>query len=728
MFKGTILIASIWEPKLLADKLALKLAKIGVTLVHKDLQVLDSRRGLLLLGTPNSNCTDSVKEILVEVMQLACHDMTENHSTRYPEDVWNASHIPKFLVVKDYADNAPWVVKEKDERTPNWQKMMLQIEYAATDADFMEIVLRHGEKMGLLFKYFGMFTILVKDIGRDAELRQKTDLGTLIARHGSTILCMGSIKLRGLTDGDRPVCLRRHPLADGVERAPILRTVRDVLTSIKVNNMRLFQTVMADESGAWVAYYLNGKGCMNHSASAQTWGGNLAAEFRFYLLKRGFYEEDITSMLEKCFTPEAMQTAMEAKLDKHGNVINRSQAHAQRHIAFIENCPWIDATAGLCKSELAQLHQVSDADHKPSAIDPRDASAYNFADSDGAASVKRLADKVNRRKADDDSTIVSVESNKSIGDHTQFDPPSCYVLDGSDEEEEFSAFGGSRGKYGWELDLGEANWGYYKSQSQGDGTDKDVDMSGDGGKNLIDMTVMHDDNDGAGDIGVNDADMTGNNGELEEDDEDAEDTGKDEESAGNEMAEVTADGKEDREKEGVEEEDATEEGEDRERAAMEQESATLQRNMDAATRTLGTVESTDEADTNQVLESEAALLATMATLQAKLRAVRASAAPFTAQQNTTAVSSAVAPEPAPDPAPPYSATTADGTDNLSRNLDEAFSHHDNNVNNTVHQESSASGPLTSAPSHATMSGGTYAAAAARGQGGEASAGPGHTPD
>lgn len=83
--------------------------------------------------------------------------MTENHPARYDPEVWDSKFMPDFLVVKDYADNAPWLVKGKDEKTPNRQRMILQLEYGAKDEAFMKIVLRHAERMGLLYRFLGEF-------------------------------------------------------------------------------------------------------------------------------------------------------------------------------------------------------------------------------------------------------------------------------------------------------------------------------------------------------------------------------------------------------------------------------------------------------------------------------------------------------------------------------------------------------------------------------------------
>ena len=53
----------------------------------------------------------------------------------------------------------------------------------------------------------------------------------------------------------------------------------------KIDGVRLWQVVISSESGSWKGYYPNGKGCANHQGKAKSWGSQLAAELKFFMLK-----------------------------------------------------------------------------------------------------------------------------------------------------------------------------------------------------------------------------------------------------------------------------------------------------------------------------------------------------------------------------------------------------------------------------------------------------------
>ena len=57
------------------------------------------------------------------------------HQERFPPAIYGEDRIAEFCMIKEYAENGPWHTREKDEKVPSWQKMMLSVEYKEEDEE-----------------------------------------------------------------------------------------------------------------------------------------------------------------------------------------------------------------------------------------------------------------------------------------------------------------------------------------------------------------------------------------------------------------------------------------------------------------------------------------------------------------------------------------------------------------------------------------------------------------
>ena len=349
------MIASNMEPERLVEKSELNLNRLGISMKYKKLQIMDTKHNLHLLMCPNGLYLPALKKICDDVLKRARAVMIEKDRDKYPTYIHDPDLLPKYNVVRDFAANAPWVSKRKDEKVTSWQKMMFQLEYDACNEVELHNCCEYDRKMGLWKRYLGQFANYVKNSEENASDGEKSTWGTMIARHGSINLGVGSVGLRGLVDTDQRCELELVPLSKGKPRQPIQITVREIMMGSKIDGVRLWQVVISSESGSWKGYYPNGKGCANHQSKAKSWGSQLAAELKFFMLKRGVTLESTMKLIVASFSAEAVLMAETATMDCHGNGINRRQQATQGDIVAVESCPWIDMTAGLCKSEIAQL-------------------------------------------------------------------------------------------------------------------------------------------------------------------------------------------------------------------------------------------------------------------------------------------------------------------------------------------------------------------------------------
>ena len=90
----------------------------------------------------------------------------------------------------------------------------------------------------------------------------------------------------------------------------------------KIDEVGLWQVVISSESGSWEEYYPNSKGCANHQSKAKYWGSQLAAELKFFMLKRGVTLDLTLKLLVASLGSEAVLMAETTTMDRHDNMIN----------------------------------------------------------------------------------------------------------------------------------------------------------------------------------------------------------------------------------------------------------------------------------------------------------------------------------------------------------------------------------------------------------------------
>ena len=445
LIKGCIMVASNMEPDRLAEKSELNLDRLGIVMKQKKLQIMETKHNLHLLMCPNGLYLPALKKIIDEVLKKARAVMMEKDIARYPRYKYDIDLVPQYEVIRDFAANAPWVNRGKDEKITSWQKMMFQLEYDAADEIELHNCCEYARKMGLLKRYLGQFANYVKNPGEDASDGEKSTWGTMIARHGSINLSVGSVGLRGLVDADQRCELELVPLEEGRTRQPIHRTVREIMMGSKIDGVRLWQVVISSESGSWEGYYPNGKGCANHQGKAKSWGSQLAAELKFFMLKRGVTLESTMKLLVASFSSDAVLMAETSTMDRHGNVINRRQRAMQGDIVAVEACPWIDTTAGLCKAEIVQLQGVSEVRKVP-VVDHTSMAAFNFEKDDNTVTGFK------KKGGEAPSVTATGVEGTSLAENTEFTTGGVYTATVNGEELDKNAQEDQGPTHDWEYD------------------------------------------------------------------------------------------------------------------------------------------------------------------------------------------------------------------------------------------------------------------------------------
>ena len=96
-----------------------------------------------------------MKKICDEVLKRARAVMIEKDGDKYPRYSYDPDLLPKYDVVRDFADHAPWVTREKNEKVTSWQKMMFQLEYDGCNEEELHNCCEYANQMGLWKRYVG---------------------------------------------------------------------------------------------------------------------------------------------------------------------------------------------------------------------------------------------------------------------------------------------------------------------------------------------------------------------------------------------------------------------------------------------------------------------------------------------------------------------------------------------------------------------------------------------
>jgi hypothetical protein len=136
--------------------------------------------------------------------------------------------------------------------------------------------------------------------------------------------------------------------------------VQSILMGRKVHCLSLWQCIFQNDDGSWNGYYLNGIGCESHKGVAIDWGGCVAAQLQYHLLKRGVTDKSSLAMIKASFSSQAFRDALSAAI-KQGRVVSASQAEMEDKIkAIVKNTPWVDITMGMELGEQAKCENNSE--------------------------------------------------------------------------------------------------------------------------------------------------------------------------------------------------------------------------------------------------------------------------------------------------------------------------------------------------------------------------------
>lgn len=394
---GSVVFGCNWDPHDLIRKCELAICERGShggsvdQFVYKEIQVVHTSQNCILFGVPNNIDRGACAALLRKLMKQAQPKLTAKNPGKYPPSRYGGD-LPPFEVRRDWVKNAGWSKYDEDEDLPGWAKSALQVEVAREHEPVIEACLLYLKNTGLFKKTFGDFAWVAINPGHDASGLEQSNLGTMLDRHSAVQLCLGRTPMKGLLDADKEVLLHMELDAEGRERQPVMRSVRQILAHQRHDGVKLWQMIALRHDGSYEGFYTNGKGCDGHEDKASKFGGALGAHLRFLCLGKGVSPESVDLLLSKCFSTAARREAAEAKFIK-GEVFTARQASFQADLDAMENS-WLDIAKGMPRLKRIEYQRnkersaaAATATKLPSAMSPNDPAAYNFNDANSLTSV-----------------------------------------------------------------------------------------------------------------------------------------------------------------------------------------------------------------------------------------------------------------------------------------------------------------------------------------------------
>ncbi len=352
----------------------------GVGMGPKANQELDTSSNLAFLGAPSRTDISIVTKIVNKVLQETEEKMVEENSEEYPKDVHGTGTQISYALTKGAPYGLPWEPPKKDNapREDNGRRAFV-FQVKRDEEERLEAVLAVAKANEAWLPYFGKAAYTVRMIstweqGPDVSERRQQYINNVIS-HGSAELSRGYLAINGLHNVDATWTLRRVD-SDGNELPPIKRTVIDLIKYIKVENIKVFMTVLPSESGVYYATYSSVFD--PHKLYAKDFASGPAAFLYWWCLHHGINIDDLQLMLKGTFSLSEQQKVSRSRYSKSQRKAVIPAKLARDLTSYAENSVLVDTSLGLNDREKRERAQERAGDfiHYGEAL-PGSLEAYN---------------------------------------------------------------------------------------------------------------------------------------------------------------------------------------------------------------------------------------------------------------------------------------------------------------------------------------------------------------
>ena len=365
------------------QKIRLKTANVKrpegeITLAKKTMQEFDTRRHIILSGIPNDVDVKWFTGFITPELEKARASMMRNNTERF-RGVSSTDKAPEFLVERDWVLNTPFEKRDPKDSFKAYTKQALQVTCKTQDYEFMESIFIYMMGSKRLQQLFGPFAKIAVNCGPDGDTGERLKLRDDVEFHAATCNNMGKVVLTELNKPDYLMELEMEDDHVG-EREAVVRSVREIMSKVKVGGVKLWQTVLLNSKGVWMGYYTEGVGGDERSTKAINWGESFGGNMHYYMADRGVEKDSVTAFINKVMTNKGAREAFAAKrID--GMVYSEMGASRQQLFQRAQETTWFDVTKGMSDARKLEYEAEQRAKQdmaERAAVKPGDRDALNF--------------------------------------------------------------------------------------------------------------------------------------------------------------------------------------------------------------------------------------------------------------------------------------------------------------------------------------------------------------
>ena len=386
------------DPKELLTNAGPDLRYLGAGIYYKELQIVKTVSGNILLGAPMSMAEEDVEKELSK--QLKSLEKGENYKGPYS--------LP-LKVTKEHPKGMPWQSEEekKKSKVPMIAKLTFVIHVSMEDEERTNNLLRELKESKRLHAIWGPTAFTVQVPGYDDQGTAKIRYHQMVQAHTSVQMSLGTAQIPGVVDLHNKYKLERLPDAEG-PREDVEMSLHSALMALSIRDgvekKSLFTAVVQGASGTVVGSFSSVDQKIKEAVTQIR--HITAAQVYYTLLKSGCKKDSIKRFFRKVFSAEQNRNVSQSKYDKKTGLARVTDPQADDIIVAAATLG-IDTELALSQSELKARRE--DREFEARAITFGTASAGDFEAVD--PSEEQSVTSINTRRSTGTARSIAERSN-----------------------------------------------------------------------------------------------------------------------------------------------------------------------------------------------------------------------------------------------------------------------------------------------------------------------------
>lgn len=330
------------------------LNQLGIILMTKPFQEVDTSLRLIFLGAPNAISKQYAKSVMLKILE----ETEKEIAAEDPDYVstFQPYQLPDFAVICMQPQGLPFVAKEKNEKyePPAGERRAIHIMCQATDYERLACLVSIAKGRNRWTQAFGMCypTETPNTSSSDEELNHYV---RMVESHQSIEMCYGSIPLTGLLRADDEFSLAKDDGTTALVSIKKIISVIDLFDADADSFVPVFFCVVQHDDKRFHAYYPGGNPL--HRAFITEWKKCPGPQIYYFLLKRKFLPKEVSRFIRKTFSVAQQSLCAKAKYNRRTRLAYVPTSNANMDIVDAVMAPnsHVDPFLGLSDSRVKAI-------------------------------------------------------------------------------------------------------------------------------------------------------------------------------------------------------------------------------------------------------------------------------------------------------------------------------------------------------------------------------------